>query len=345
MKKKIIILIIFVLFLNLSCENILIGPDSENTPENIFDELWTEFDLYYALFEANKIDWNSLYATYRPMVNKNTSDDELWKIITDMLSKLNDVHIFMTNKAYNKYYVGGSLENRKMGDFSLNLVLTKYLKSNYKTAGEGNLYYGSFPNNETGYIYIATFSGGNNSWSKDIFKAVSELSNMKSIIVDLRDNGGGSTTNYQNCASAFIDRKITYLQWRARTGKSHSDFENSYTLSVEPDPDKFQFTKKIVLLTNRFSGSSSEHFALIFKHLPYSIQVGDTTAGGFGSVTKESQLSNGWVYHFTGRFATTLDGKVYDGIGIIPDIYKINTVDDIKKQTDKVLEYALGYLQ
>ena len=128
------------------------------------------------------------------------------------------------------------------------------------------------------------------------------------------------------------------------TGPRYDDFDAPRSLSISPRPGALRFTKKIALLSNRWSGSGAEYTAQLFKNLSYSTQIGDTTYGAFGEITMNAQLPNGWIYWFPCTLTTTPDGKCPEGIGIIPDILIENTKADIAAGNDRVLQYAIGYL-
>ena len=164
------------------------------------------------------------------------------------------------------------------------------------------------------------------------------------MIVDVRNNGGGLRVTGNIINSAFIDREITYFYQRLKTGPGHNDFGDVRPISISPRSGVQRYTKKIALLTNRFSGSGSEYTAEVFKNLSYSIQIGDTTNGSFGEITQVAQLPNGWVFWYPCSLTTTPDGKSPEGIGIIPDILVENTRADINAGNDKVLSFAINYL-
>ncbi|HUJ27249.1 MAG TPA: S41 family peptidase [Myxococcales bacterium] len=322
------------------CEAALVGSDPPNTPVSNFDLLWTDFDRYYALFEEKGIDWSALRDTYRPLAAQAADDRELWNVVTPMLAQLNDVHVLLCDSGDSRYFNSGPLEGLRREGFSLDLVKNVYLRGAYSTSGDFILY-GRVPDTRLGYLYVASFAG-DKRWADGIDDVIRALGDRDAIIVDIRDNGGGSTHNYQTIASAFVDRPITYLWWRARNGPGHGDFEPPAPLTVTPRP--LHFTRRIALLTNRFSASSSDHFALIFKNLSYSTQIGDTTAGGFGSVTMMAELPNGWTYHFSGRYSTTPDGVIYEGVGVEPDLAVHNTAADVAAGRDPAFEAAVACL-
>jgi carboxyl-terminal processing protease len=68
-------------------------------PEKNFEELWETFRYRYPFFELRNVDWKKQYDTYRPKVTSETSDDELFDILCQMLDPLNDGHVELTAKA------------------------------------------------------------------------------------------------------------------------------------------------------------------------------------------------------------------------------------------------------
>ncbi|SVC72496.1 uncharacterized protein METZ01_LOCUS325350, partial [marine metagenome] len=57
-------------------------------PEKNFEALWKTFHERYAFFKLRGVDWQKQYKTYRPKVTKDTTDEELFKIMCDMLKPL-----------------------------------------------------------------------------------------------------------------------------------------------------------------------------------------------------------------------------------------------------------------
>ncbi len=333
------------------CEEKLLGPQPENTPQSNFEILWKEFDQNYPLFEVKHVNWDSLHTVYGSMISVNTSDSALWNIMGDLISHLNDGHVTLFNKGYSKWATSSEISKRPMDDFSLSLVKNKFV-SGSTTGGDGYFTYGkiksSFTGKNIGYIYIASFassnSGNGSDWAYDIDKILKELQDCDAMIIDLRNNGGGLKVTGAVIASVFVDREFTYFYQQEKTGPGHSDFGPKLPLTISPRRGVLNFTKKIALLTNRFSASGSEHFAQLCKNLSYSTQIGDTTFGCFGDVLKTAQLPNGWTFRYPCRLTTTPDGKCPEGIGIIPDILVENTKADIDAGRDKVLQSAVNYL-
>jgi hypothetical protein len=75
------------------CDEMMVGPDPENTPENNFDILWKDFDRYYAQFSLRHIDWDSVYTLYHSQIGPSTSDRQLFGIFSDIVLGINDMHV------------------------------------------------------------------------------------------------------------------------------------------------------------------------------------------------------------------------------------------------------------
>jgi C-terminal processing protease CtpA/Prc len=280
------------------------------------------------------------------LVNERTTDDELWNIDSAMLLNLNDGHVQLSNSDYTRYFEASRIIFRSHKEFSIDLIKSRYIP-NTITIGDGLITYGISSDQKVGYIYIARFVsdyGNGIDWAYQIDDALQALSGVESMIIDIRNNGGGVQNTLRYIASAFIDREISYLYTREKTGPGHADLGPLMPLDVEPRTNAITFRKKIVLLTNRFSASASEHFTEIFRNLSYSTQIGDTTYGAFGDIIKNAELPNGWSFYYPVRLTTTPDGKCLEGIGIAPQIYVKNTEALIVSGRDLILEYALQYL-
>ncbi|MDP6036184.1 MAG: protease, partial [Verrucomicrobiota bacterium] len=60
--------------------------------------MWKTFHERYAFFKLRGVDWQKQYKTYRPKVTKNTTDEELFKVLCEMLKPLKDGHVNLKAK-------------------------------------------------------------------------------------------------------------------------------------------------------------------------------------------------------------------------------------------------------
>lgn len=342
-KRTILTLAIFVV----ACENFLIGDDPVNTPENNFEMLWQEFDRWYALFLVKNIDWDELYAIYRPQVTPETTDDALWDIITAMLEHLDDGHVTLEDPRRNRFFASGdSLNKQALKEFDLQLVKEKYLHNRFRVAGDGRMLYGNL-NDGTGYLHIMDFEGdfphSPEPWAEDIDPIISQFKDVEGMIVDIRNNGGGGDGNAHRIAGAFADQRRFVYTVQTRNGPKHSDFDAPRKWYVQPS-GKTQFTGPVVLLTDRWSASAAEIFSLLMVSLPHVTHIGDTTAGDFSDISFGRFLPNGWTYKMPIQLYLLPDGRSLEGIGTAPEFLIKNTEADIAAGNDKALEFAMVYL-
>jgi len=340
LRNFVLILPVFLTLLFISCEDVILGTDPENTPENNFNILWGEFDRYYTSFVIKGINWDSLYSVYRAQITPQISEQELWHNFENLLHELNDIHVYIFGPNGKVFF---SSNRPYKPEFSLPLVKYKYLNNHYKSAGEQRFTYGRMSGDSIGYIHIVDFFGESETWVKDIDRIVQELSDVRAMIIDIRDNRGGYDENFQYIGSSFTTYTMNYCQQITRNGPNHNDFTPPVFRSLMRRENTPSFTKQIVVLTNRFTGSAAEVCALFFKLLPYSKQIGDSTSGGIGAI-RGFQLPNGWLYYFPVMLNLTVEGNNIENIGVPPDICVKNTEQEIRMHFDRQLEYTLQYL-
>lgn len=337
--------ILIVSFLFTGCEKMLLGPGPENTPAGNFYILWKTIDEKYGQFPVKVVNWDSLYTFYSRQITPGTSEDDLWKISSQLLAPLNDPHIALFNRGYTLSYSPWNMDFERSKGFDIGLIKNKFLTRPAVT-GEGIITWGTVINTNVGYIHLSTLGPAANgrNWVSDIDNVIKLLSASDGIILDIRNNGGGFLVNVLYVASAFVDSEITYFFSRLKTGPGHYEFGEPVAKKVCPRINGPIYSGKMVLLTNRFSSSGSEILARILKNVPSSVQIGDTTTGVFGEVTHVAQLPNGWTLNYPCSLTTTPDGSSPEGIGIIPDFPLENTKADVLAGNDKVLESAIIYL-
>jgi tetratricopeptide (TPR) repeat protein len=317
------------------------GPEEKaiNDPVKNFEFLWKTFDRNYALFGAKRVDWDALYRLYRPQVTPETTNDQLFTIMSNMLGHLNDNHVRLIDGK--KRFTAGILHNRKMEDFSLELVKSKYLKGKFKKEVRAIFTYGKVKDT-IGYFHFRGF-GFLEQTRETIDKIIKEFKDADGIIIDVRSNGGGDDRVGKLIADRFADRKRLYMITQIRNGKNHDDFTPPRYWYVEPDGPA-QFTKPVILLTHRFSASAADNFAMALRVIPHVTVVGEMTSGCMADVYGD-QLPNGWRFSVSFKKFTDYSGFCWEGIGIPTDLRKTNTKADIDNKTDTVLELAVKLIE
>lgn len=339
---KCVTLILLLSLCFFSCEKIILGEDERNSPENNFELLWSDLDRSYSLFQARNINWQELYDEYRPQVNSNTSNEELWDVFTQLLEHLNDSHVTLFSENENSFFISGyALNEQSKKEYSKELITGKYLEFRIEIESEDNLSYGRIKNEDIGYIYLGEEGGENPAVIDEI---IDVLKYHKAIIVDVRQNTGGDDRYSHRISGVFANSEKIVYSVQTRNGINHDDFDKKTFYSTEKEGD-VQFIKPVILLTDRRTISAGEIFCLQMKSFEHVTQIGDTTAGDFATTGNRSFLPNGWSYKYPVQLFLRPNGDYLDGNGgNVPDIYMKNSESDILSNVDKVLEAAIAFL-
>lgn len=341
MKK--LIYLIAVIFLFASCEEVILGEEEANNPENNFEIFWKDFDEHYALFNVRGFDWGSIYNTYRPQINSQTTDDELWQIFKEMIAYLDDGHTFIYDPNTNKGFSSGSEEDEQVAkEFSLELVKSNYIENIKQVSNTDKFLYGKIKNKDIGYIYMKGFSTDFDKNAMDV--VLSEIENHKAIILDIRNNTGGDDVAAQDIAGRFADGRHFVYTVQDKNGPNHDDFSDKREYYTEKRGSK-NYNKPVIILTDKITVSAAEVFLLHMKAFEHVVQIGDVTAGDFSDTSMRRFLPNGWQYQYSIMMFLQPDGTSLDGVGHIPDIQIRNTETDIRNQEDKVLLRAIDYVE
>lgn len=175
-----------------------------------------------------------------------------------------------------------------------------------------------------GYLKISTFSSVTAEQVEDKLNKFS--SNIKSIVIDLRDNTGGYLAAAYDISDLFVEKGKNIYQIKDRDEKisSHAASRNVVR--------KFN---KIVVLVNENSASASEVVTLALKESANAIVVGAKTFGK-GTVQETKTLKSGAMVKYTSAYWLSPNGNSINKIGITPDI----KVEEIEKQLDEAIKAA-----
>ena len=170
------------------------------------------------------------------------------------------------------------------------------------------------------------------SSSKDVKRLLRELNqeNIEGLILDLRNNGGGSLYEANALAHLFIGRGTT-VQVKDSKGNIQGLGERwGYQF----------FDKPLVVLVNKFSASASEILAGAIQDYNRGLVVGTDTFGK-GTVQKVDMLSAGQLKFTESKFYR-VSGSSTQNKGVIPDI-EIPVSFDVEEIGESKLDRALEH--
>jgi carboxyl-terminal processing protease len=147
-----------------------------------------------------------------------------------------------------------------------------------------------FPNEKYGYIYLPRFYADfedpkGRFCAPDVEKEIEKLKaeNVKGIILDLRNNGGGSLSDVVKMTGFFIPSGPV-VQVKSKESKA----------DVLRDPDsRTQYDGALIVMVNNMSASASEIIAAALQDYGRAIIVGTKSTYGKGTVQRFFDLDMG----------------------------------------------------
>ena len=311
-----------------------------NTYKGNFEALWQIIDTKYCYLDYKHINWDSIHRVYAPRVDNVKNYYQFFDLMANMLNELKDGHVNLYS-SFNKSRYWKWFQDYPENFNSTLIHNNTYLGKNYLIAG--GFEYATINNGTIGYMYYEDFS---NAFSDTniyyIFKYFKD-SNCKALIIDVRNNGGGSLDYSKQLASYFFNEETVTGYIRHKTGDGHSDFSSPLEIKT-PTNKNIQWQRPVAVLTNRMSYSATNDFVNRMKKLaPLVAIVGDSTGGG-GGLPLSSELPNGWLVRFSS--SPMYDWKMQDTEwGIAPDYRDSIRVADQAKGIDSIIERAITILK
>ena len=328
------------------CGELLLEDDPEDTPEKNFQLLWQDFDRTYPFFIHKNIDWDSLYSFHYPLVSEDllppgfdltggTENHGLFITLRGLLARLRDAHV-------NLYTTVGEYSHRTRPSdypdyFDIVLIKSRYLS--FFSTSKDNIITQGILRQDIGYIHIASFESGFDT-AKKIDHILQGFEDAIGLVIDIRNNSGGSERLAKAIAGRFADRKRLFRYYQYRNGPEHSDFTDLFEDYVEPD-GPIRFSRPVTVLTNRKCFSSAESFVLAMKAFPHVAVIGDSTGGSSGHPIYR-ELPNGWTYTIPRLLVQTSEKKIFEGIGIPPDSLVRGNVSNYLR--DSILQAGIDWI-
>lgn len=194
----------------------------------------------------------------------------------------------------------------------------------------------SFNDGQIGYLKFSAFEEDS---AKEFINKLDSLkqSGIKGLILDLRQNGGGSLYECKEIADALLGKQ-TIVYTEDRKGKKEYYYSDDRKLGLP-----------LVVLVDGGSASASEILTGAIKDTKSGIIVGEKTFGK-GIVQSVIELKDGTAIKLTTSQYFTPNGINIHGKGIVPDVVvkagePVAGSDKIDPNTDPQLKKALEVMQ
>ena len=186
--------------------------------------------------------------------------------------------------------------------------------------------------NQIGYIRVSEFDTVTYDQFKEALDDL-EKQGMQGLIVDLRNNPGGSLDTVTNMLRLLLPEG-TIVSTKDKNGK---------TDKITCD-GTHEFKKPMAVLVNQYSASASEIFSGAVQDYGTAKIVGVTTYGK-GVVQQLMDLGDGTCLKVTIAEYYTPNGRSINGKGVEPDVEVEYQYDEENPKADNQLDQALSTVQ
>ncbi len=259
---------------------------------------------------------------------KNSSAEKAGLQAKDIIAKVNGVSYDASELSKMSTNIKGEegttvdLEIIRNGQ-KINYTLVRSSVELYPVEGvvlEGNI----------GYIELATFDEG---CAKQFKEAYEELKNknVKALIIDLRDNGGGIVDEALQITDYILDKDSTML----------ITADKNKTEEIEKSENNPIIDVPIVILVNGETASASEILAGAIQDYKKAAIVGEKTFGK-GVIQELYTLNDGSGLKITIKEYFTPNRNKINKVGITPDH---ELIDEKETEVDEQLQKAIELLK
>ena len=186
--------------------------------------------------------------------------------------------------------------------------------------------------NQIGYIRVSEFDTVTYDQFKEALDDL-EKQGMQGLIVDLRNNPGGSLDTVTNMLRLLLPEG-TIVSTKDKNGKKDE---------ITCD-GTHEFKKPMAVLVNQYSASASEIFSGAVQDYGTAKIVGVTTYGK-GVVQQLMDLGDGTCLKVTIAEYYTPNGRSINGKGVEPDVEVEYQYDEENPKADNQLDQALSTVQ
>ncbi len=190
---------------------------------------------------------------------------------------------------------------------------------------------------EMGDVFVWKMPGFDQS-PVQVRDMIEKVKKHKTLILDLRGNGGGYVDTLMALIENVFDRELKIGDLKRRKEQKEMKAKSR---------GKEAFAGKIIVLVDSESGSASELFARVVQLEKRGTVIGDRSAG---AVMRSRVYSHTigvdrfipYAVSVTDADIIMTDGQSLERVGVVPDEVKLPSAADLANKRDSVLAYALS---
>lgn len=148
--------------------------------------------------------------------------------------------------------------------------------------------------------------------------AMTFVRHTRTLIVDLRENGGGNPNMGVLLSSYLFARPVRLSGFAVRDLRGGPDrITETWTLPAVPGP---RYPRPVYVLTSRATISAGEGFAYDLQTRRRAVVVGEVTAGAANPGTERRVHAHFAAFIPFGRAVSLVTGTNWEGVGVRPDL-------------------------
>ncbi len=168
-----------------------------------------------------------------------------------------------------------------------------------------------------GYMSIIGFAPCQSGWDT-VVATMAFLAETDALIIDLRDNEGGSPEMVSMICSYLFDCGFQAVHLNDVYTRDDGEIHQFWTLPYVPG--KRYANKDVYVLTSAKTFSSGEELAYDLQVLRRATIVGEVTVGGAHLGSTERLSDHFAMFVPSGRSVNPTTGTNWEGVGVMPDL-------------------------
>ena len=315
-----------------SC-SLVLGDDPDDDPLSVYDSFWSVLNRDYAgFYTKTEVDWEALRLQHRETVLQNPREETLLLAFGDIITRLNDGHMILF-AGDNELSV---IPAYNLIPFDFTVIRDTYL-SDGRPDGSGYIYTG-FLEDGIAYMWVSAFSGS--GWSGHFSTELDRLSPSDKLIIDLRNNGGGNSSNGEDLLAQFIAESALYGRDILPVGPDDPPVKRD--LWVHPAKGAPR-NHSIVILINEGSSSTTDMVIAGFQEFTEAFTIGKPSRAELVGNNVPRELVNGWVFRLGTINNLMIRDTIVDGDMLPVDLDIDNSLARLQEGTDDQLDAAIAW--
>ncbi|HKQ46092.1 MAG TPA: S41 family peptidase [Rhizomicrobium sp.] len=170
-----------------------------------------------------------------------------------------------------------------------------------------------------GYIKMQNFPDPAGPFSQTAAQAIADLAGTDALIIDMRDNRGGSTAGVIYLCSFFFDPKTAVHIDGEVTRKSGTSEFQTKEIYTQPVPVSY-LGKPVYLLTSKRTYSAAEKFLYDLQTQNRARLIGEATGGSANGTASHPLPSKFMISIPYQRTVNPITNTNFEGTGVKPDL-------------------------